>query len=124
VNAPRVPTLLLVDDEERILSSLRRALRREGWRILATRDPAEGLRWLASEPIDAVATDQRMRGMSGLELLEQAKRLRPGAARLLITGWPEAVPAERAAALGLRALIPKPWDDAVLKRALREALGT
>jgi response regulator RpfG family c-di-GMP phosphodiesterase len=64
-----------------------------------------------------------MRGMSGLELLEQAARLRPAAARLLITGWPDAVPPERARALGLRALIPKPWDDAELKRALRDALG-
>jgi response regulator RpfG family c-di-GMP phosphodiesterase len=116
------PTLLLVDDEERILSALRRALRREGWRLLATSDPAEALRWLESEPVDAVLSDHKMRGMSGLELLEAAARLRPAAARFLITGWPAAIPADRLAALGLRALIPKPWDDATLKSLLREAL--
>jgi CheY-like chemotaxis protein len=71
------PTLLLVDDEERILSALRRALRREGWRLLATSDPAEALRWLESEPVDAILSDHKMRGMSGLELLEAAARLRP-----------------------------------------------
>jgi response regulator RpfG family c-di-GMP phosphodiesterase len=118
-----VPTLLLVDDEERILAALRRALRREGWRILTARDPHEGLRLLASEPIDAVASDHKMPGMSGLELLEQAARLRPGAARLLVTGWPDAVPPGRAAALGLCAVISKPWDGAALKAALRAALA-
>lgn len=119
---PDAPTLLLVDDEERILSALRRSLRREGWRLLATSDPAEALRWLEREPIDAVLSDHKMRGMSGLELLEAAARLRPRAARFLITGWPDAIPADRLAALGLRALIPKPWDDATLKSLLREAL--
>lgn len=116
------PTLLLVDDEERILSALRRSLRREGWRLLATSDPAEALRWLEREPIDAVLSDHKMRGMSGLELLEAAARLRPRAARFLITGWPDAIPADRLDALDLRALIPKPWDDATLKSLLREAL--
>lgn len=119
---PDAPTLLLVDDEERILSALRRAFRREGWRILATCDPLEALRWLESEPIGAVLSDHKMRGMNGLELLEAAARLRPAAVRFLITGWPDAIPGERLAALGLRALIPKPWEDASLKALLREAL--
>ena len=119
---PEPPTLLLVDDEERILSALRRSLRREGWRILTTSDPHEAVRWLEHEPIGAVVSDHKMRGMSGLELLEAAARLRPEAARFLITGWPDAIPADRLAALGLRALIPQPWEDATLKALLREAL--
>ena len=121
-DAGATPTLLIVDDEERILSALRRSLRREGWRLLATSDPDEALGWLEREPVDAVLSDHKMRGMSGLELLEAAARLRPAAARFLITGWPDAIPAERIATLGLRALVPKPWDDAALKALLREAL--
>jgi DNA-binding NtrC family response regulator len=116
------PALLLVDDEERILSALRRALRREGWRILATSDPAEALRWLETERFGAVVSDHKMRGMSGIDLLEAARRLQPAAVRFLITGWPDAIPADRLAAIELRALIPKPWDDATLKSLLREAL--
>jgi len=60
--------------------------------------------------------------MSGLDVLEGAARRQPAAARILISGWPDEVPPERLAALGIRALIPKPWDDAELKRILREAL--
>jgi len=116
------PTLLVVDDEARILSALRRSLRREGWRILTASTPDEALRMLDEEPIDAVLSDHKMPRMSGLEVLEVAARRRPNAARILISGWPDEIPAERLAALGVRALVPKPWDDAELKRILRAAL--
>lgn len=121
--AARTPTLLIVDDEPRILSALRRSLRREGWRILATSDSDEALRWLATEPIGALLTDHQMRGVGGLELLEAAARVQPDATRFLITGWPDAIPPERLGALGVRAVIAKPWDDATLRALLRDALG-
>jgi response regulator RpfG family c-di-GMP phosphodiesterase len=117
------PTLLVVDDEERILSALRRSLRREGWRVLTASTPAEAMRLLDEEPIDAVLSDHKMPRMSGLDVLEAAAVRRPAAARILISGWPDEIPPERLRALGVRALVPKPWDDAELKRILREALG-
>ena len=117
------PTLLVVDDEERILSALRRSLRREGWCVLTASTPDEALRILDEQPVDAVLSDHKMPRMSGLEVLEAAARRRPNAARILISGWPDEVPAERLAALGVRALVPKPWNDAELKRILREALA-
>ena len=117
------PTLLVVDDEARILSALRRSLRREGWRILTASTPDEALRMLDEEPIDAVLSDHKMPRMSGLEVLEVAARRRPNAARILISGWPDEISAERLSALGIRALVPKPWDDAELKRILRAALA-
>jgi response regulator RpfG family c-di-GMP phosphodiesterase len=116
------PTLLVVDDEARILSALRRSLRREGWRVLTAGTPTEALRLLDEEPIDAVLSDHKMPRMSGLDVLEAAAARRPDAARILISGWPDEIPAERLAALGIRALVPKPWDDAELKRVLRGAL--
>ncbi len=91
------PTLLVVDDEARILSALRRSLRREGWRVLTASTPDEALRLLEEEPIDAVLSDHKMPRMSGLELLEVAARCRPNAARILISGWPDEIPAERLA---------------------------
>ena len=117
------PTLLVVDDEACILSVLRRSLRREGWRVLTAGTPDEALRLLDEEPIDAVLSDQKMPRMSGIEVLEVAARRRPNAARILISGWPDEIPPERLAALGVHALIPKPWDDAELKRILRAALA-
>jgi len=116
------PVLLIVDDEVRVLSALRRALRKEGYEILLASTYQEALKLLAEHPVDGVLSDHKMPGMSGVQLLREAARLRPAAARFLISGWPEEVPAAELRALAIRALIPKPWNDAELKSELRAAL--
>jgi len=116
------PLLLIVDDEIRVLSALRRALRKEGYEILTASTPKEALALLDEREIDAVLSDHKMPGMTGLQILREARRRRPGAARLLISGWPEAVQQRELDALAVQALIPKPWDDAELKAELRAAL--
>ena len=116
------PSLLIVDDEARILSALHRTLRREGYEIITTESAQEALRLLEERPIDGLLTDQKMPHMTGDQLLEQAARRRPDTVRMLITGWTEEVPPGRLEALGVRALITKPWDDSRLKATLRRAL--
>lgn len=120
---PERPTLLLVDDEERILSALRRTLRREGYEILTANSVADALEVLDQRPVDLVLSDFKMPGMTGMELLAEARRRQPRVARLLITGWSQAVSPAELAAAEVTMLISKPWEDADLKRALREALG-
>jgi response regulator RpfG family c-di-GMP phosphodiesterase len=117
------PVLLIVDDEEQILAALRRTLRREGFVILTADSPARGLALLEEQAVDVVLSDHKMPGMSGLAFLARAARLQPRAARLLITGWPEEVPPSELASLGVRALVPKPWNDAELKATLRRHSG-
>ena len=116
------PRLLLVDDEEQILNSLRRSLRREGYELVTARTPREALERLDEQSFDAVLTDHKMPGMTGVELLAKVARLQPNAARLLITGWSQAVSAEEIEAIEIDAVLPKPWEDAELKDALRKAL--
>ena len=116
------PILLIVDDETRVLSALRRTLRKEGYKILTAASPQEALKLLDEYDVDAVLSDHKMPGKSGLQVLAETKRRHPGAARLLISGWPEAVARRELDALGVHALIPKPWDDAELKAELRSAL--
>lgn len=118
------PILLIVDDEERILNALSRSLRREGYTILTAQTPQQVRELLEQHPVDVVLSDHKMPAASGLDILALASELRPSAARLLISGWPEQVPPDRLAALGVRELLPKPWDDGELKRALREAAAS
>jgi response regulator RpfG family c-di-GMP phosphodiesterase len=113
------PLLLIVDDEVRILSALRRCLRREGFEILTVERPEDALDVLRERPVDVVLSDHKMPGMSGIALLARAARLRPRARRLLLTGWTEEVPRTELERVGVHALLPKPWSDAELKAALR-----
>ena len=115
--------LLVVDDEPRILSALRRCLRREGYEIVAAEDAAAALRTLRERRVDALLTDHKMPGASGLELIREVATHWPGIPRLLLTGWAAEIAPEEIRRLGIRALVPKPWDDADLKARLREALG-
>jgi len=112
----------MVDDEARILTALRRTLRREGYELLTAGTAAEAIRVLEERPVDLILSDQKMPGMSGLALLAEVARRQPTVARLLITGWTEAVPPEELKKLDVKALVPKPWDDAELKQVLRDVL--
>ncbi|MDP2432501.1 MAG: response regulator [Pseudomonadota bacterium] len=74
-DTPPSRTLLLVDDEQNILSALQRALRRDGYRILASDDPRKALDILANERVDVILSDQRMPGLSGVEFQRLARAL-------------------------------------------------
>ncbi len=116
------PTILLVDDEVRILSALQRTLRREGYDLLAIDSPTQALAILEVQSVDLIVSDHKMPTMSGLQFLARVAQERPQIVRILLTGWTEAVPPEDLTAAGIRAILPKPWDDAELKALLRESL--
>ena len=79
--------ILLVDDEEQLLIGLRRNLHEEFDQTCA-QTPAEALHSLASEDDFAViVTDYKLPGMNGVELLQQAKKLRPDTVRMVLTGF-------------------------------------
>lgn len=117
-------TLLIVDDEPHILSAMRRCLRREGYELLLAEGPARALSWLDTRRVDLVLSDQMMPGMRGTELLDEVAKRQPSAARLLITGGGrDSIAGDALARLGIDEPLSKPWDDAVLKEALRKALA-
>jgi DNA-binding NtrC family response regulator len=124
VSAEREPTrrLLIVDDEARILSALRRTLRREPFEVFTAESASEALQVVDAQPLDVVLSDQKMPGMSGLQLLAEVARRQPDAVRMLITGQSEAIAPADLERVGVLALITKPWDDGRLKETLRRAI--
>jgi response regulator RpfG family c-di-GMP phosphodiesterase len=115
--------LLIVDDDSGVLSALRRSLRREGWNIVLADSPGKALKIVDQGAVDGVLSDHKMPGMTGTELLAEVARRSPDTARFLITGWSEAVSKKELEAIGIRAMIPKPWDDGELKAVLHQHLG-
>ena len=81
------PTVLFVDDESSILSSLRRLFRPQGYRILLAESGAAGLEVLRKEPVDLVISDMRMPVMDGAQFLEQVRAGWPSVIRILLTGY-------------------------------------
>ncbi len=122
-DARRGRTLLVVDDEERILSALRRSLRREDYEVLTAETPAAALRIVEERRVDAILSDHKMPGMTGLQLLSRAREIQPDVSLMMITGWTEEIPPETLEKIGVCALVTKPWDDAILKATLRRVLA-
>lgn len=84
-------TVLVVDDERDIARNLKEAISWgvPGVRVLTAVDGPSALAVLARERVDIVLSDQRMPGMEGVDLLVQARRLAPGADRMMLTAFPE-----------------------------------
>ncbi len=119
-----VITILCVDDEKNILSSLRRLLRPEGYEIQLANSGAEGLDILSKMPIDLVISDMRMPEMNGAQFLEKVYELYPDTVRILLTGYSEISSTIDAINKGnIYKYISKPWEEHDLKLTLRNALA-
>ena len=118
----RTKTLLLVDDEENILASLKRLLRRDGYTIITACGAAEGLRRLSETEVDVIVSDQRMPGMTGVEFLRRAKELYPDSIRMVLSGYTELQSIIDAVNEGaIYKFLTKPWDDERLRGHVAEA---
>ena len=78
--------LLLVDDEERFLSTTQKLLSKKGYEALTAASGAEALSILASKTIHVVILDVKMPGMDGLETLKAIKRDFPLVEVIMLTG--------------------------------------
>jgi DNA-binding NtrC family response regulator len=115
-------TLLLVDDDARILAALKRVLRRDGYSILTASSAAEALELLACNTVAVVVTDQRMPEMTGVEFLRRVKDLYPDAVRIMLSGYTDFQSITDAINRGaVYKFLTKPWDDKHLRAIVREA---
>ena len=118
------PTLLLVDDETSIVSSLRRLLRGDGYRILTANSGKEGLKLLEEHTVDVIVSDQRMPEMTGVEFLREVRRLYPDTARIVLSGYTELQTVTDAVNGGaIYKFLTKPWDDEQLRSHIQEAVA-
>ena len=115
--------VLLLDDEKIVTDNLTLLIQTESaLEPVAFNSPDEALKYLAKEPVDAILSDFIMPGMNGLEVLAQAREIRPTASRLLLTGYADKESAIRAINdVGLFQYLEKPWDNSNLLNVLQNA---
>src|SRR5258706_14811466 len=114
-------TVLVVDDEGDVVASVKDLLRLD-YKVLGATGAVEALRLLDQEPVHVVMTDQRMPGITGVELLEQVRAQHPEAMRLLFTGYADIRAVVDAINRGnVYRYITKPWDPEELMAIIREA---
>jgi len=116
-------TILFVDDEANILSSLRRLFRPQGYRILIAEGGAQGLEIMANEQVDLVVSDMRMPEMNGAQFLEKVRADWPDTVRILLTGYAEIGDTIAAINKGqIYRYVSKPWDDNDITLIVKHAL--
>ena len=114
-------TLLLVDDEKRILESLTELLSND-YRILTAKSGEEALALFTEHRPELVLCDQRMPGKTGIELLKELRDLEPGTIRMLITGYSDIdVVIEAVNEQVLHRYVTKPWENEELVKTVAEA---
>jgi PAS domain S-box-containing protein len=116
--------VLLVDDEETVLGTMRELL--DSWGLEVTTAPGgrQALVEFEADParFDMVLTDQTMPHVTGIDLARQLSRVRPGIPIVLYTGFGGGIPPGQLAEAGIRAVLAKPVEPGELLAALATAL--
>lgn len=114
--------IMVVDDEPANLRLLERLFRRD-YQVVAASSGAEALRLLEQHDVALLITDQRMPGMTGIELLSHAARLRPHMVRIILTGYTDMEALVEAINCGqVYRYLTKPWNNEDLRLTAARAL--
>ncbi len=120
--------VLVVDDEANIVNAVRRELNtpplgRYRYEVEGFSDAALALERARSQSFDAVISDYRMPGMSGLDFLKAFSVIQPECARIVLSGQTDMdALAKMVNETHIYRFIPKPWHDYFLKSSVAQAI--
>jgi len=116
--------IIIIDDEPKMGQIIKRALSREGYDAEATTNPNEALEWIRDSPVRLALCDLKMPEMSGIEVLERAKTLRPEMGFIMMTAFASVENAVEAMKKGAYHYIIKPFATEELKHLVASCLET
>ncbi len=121
VESQRTGGVLLVDDEELNLQVLRQFLE-DRWRVHEAASGAEALAIAEKVPLDVVIADQRMPGMTGVEMLAELRRRRPDVAGIVLTAFADMPSLEGAInRANVFRFMRKPWQPREIVEVIEQA---
>jgi signal transduction histidine kinase len=116
--------LLMLDDEQSILRSVKGLFINEPFNIAVTTDPNEAMEVIEKENIKVVMCDHRMPNITGVEFLKKVKDKHPDIIRILFTGYADVQATEDAINIAqVYRFIKKPWDSSDLKVTVSKAMN-
>ncbi|UCH10707.1 MAG: response regulator [Fidelibacterota bacterium] len=118
----KIPTILVIDDEEVIRDSCSQILAKEGLCAITAENGMIGLEKVKEVQPDVAIVDLKMPGMNGFELLGEIKELDPELIAIVITGYPNIESAVEAMKLGAYDFLPKPFAPDELRIIVRRGL--
>jgi DNA-binding NtrC family response regulator len=116
------PKVLVVDDEENILSAFKNFLKKEHCEMLAATSAEQAMSVLAHNRLNLLITDIRLEGTSGVTFFMEAKRIYPKLPVIVITGYPDLITEEAIKEYGADFFLLKPLDLDKLRHAMRRCL--
>lgn len=117
-------SVLFVDDETNILKAVRRLFKGEPFEIETAESGPAAIEFLSNNPVQVIVSDQRMPGMTGVDLLSRIREQWPDIVRIMITGNTEMKIAVEAINRGeIYRMITKPWADEEMRATVKEALN-
>lgn len=119
--------IMLIDDEINVLRSMHRLLLRhfpvDEVAIALFDDPREALLWAGEHSFDVAISDYRMARMDGIKLLEELRNSHPETVRMIVSGAADqSVLIDAINRAQIFRFVAKPWDEAALVAAVRDAL--
>ena len=114
--------VLCVDDEQDIVSTLRRVFRKD-YEVVTATSGAEGIELIRTQPFDLIISDQRMPEVTGDKVLRFAMETQPEAIRILLTGFSDMESLVKCVnEAGIYKYISKPWEPEMLRLTVIRAL--
>lgn len=119
-------SVLVIDDDELVRSFLSMIVREEGYTVEEAREGQTGLAKFLDADFDLVITDLKMPGLSGLDLMQEGRKVKPESRWIIITAYGSIGSAVEAMKAGAADYLTKPFQDPqelrrVIRRVLREA---
>ncbi len=114
--------ILLADDDDALRRVIQYKLEQEGYDVFPVNDGEKALNELKTKQYDLVLSDIKMPRLTGVQLLEQVKKIQPALEVILITAFADVSQAVRAVKLGAFDYITKPFEDDQLLIAIEKAL--
>ncbi|OHB73391.1 MAG: two-component system response regulator [Planctomycetes bacterium RBG_13_63_9] len=113
--------LLLVDDEERFLTTTRKLIEKRGVTTFIASNGVDALKVMGEHPIDVVVLDVKMPGMDGVEVLRHIKLKHPLIEVIMLTGHASAESAVEGLKLGAFDYVTKPYEVSRLMEKVEKA---